>query len=104
MSDNQMTKEQWLAIRKEAALHIDPETAEVEWSYGQTLDPYGVDPDLPEEYHCIGRNYFARAPGSDVWVEFGDLPNPVRDALWKKRGHKLASFVVDSTGHLTWNI
>src|SRR5262245_24181651 len=25
--------EQWLAIRKEAALHIDPETAEVTWFY-----------------------------------------------------------------------
>jgi hypothetical protein len=62
MSDSQITKEQWLAIRKEAAFQIDPETAEVEWSYGQTLDPYGVNPDLPEEYHCIGRNYFARAP------------------------------------------
>jgi hypothetical protein len=32
-----MTIEQWLAIRKEAALKIDPETAEVEWIYAQTL-------------------------------------------------------------------
>ena len=37
-----MTKEQWLAVRKEAALQIDPETAEVDWIYAQTLDPYGV--------------------------------------------------------------
>ena len=28
-------------------------------------DPYGVE-DLSEEYQCIGRNYFARLPGSDV--------------------------------------
>ena len=34
--------EQWLAIRREAGLKIDPETAEVDWTYGQTLDPYGV--------------------------------------------------------------
>jgi hypothetical protein len=41
--------EQWLAIRKEAGLKINPKTAEVEWRYAQTLDPYGVYPDLPEE-------------------------------------------------------
>ena len=28
---DQLTVEQWLAIRKEAGLKIDPETAEVEW-------------------------------------------------------------------------
>ena len=28
---------------------IDPATAEVNWTYGQTLDPYGTIPDLPEE-------------------------------------------------------
>jgi hypothetical protein len=35
---------QWLAIRKEAGLKLDPETAEVEWCYAQTLDPYGGRP------------------------------------------------------------
>jgi hypothetical protein len=64
---------QWLAIRAEAAKHIDPTTAEVEWSYAQTLDPYGVVPELPEEYQQVGRAYFARSPGSDVWVCFYDL-------------------------------
>jgi hypothetical protein len=63
----------WLAIRKEAGLKIDPETAEVEWIYGQTLDPYGVYPELPEEYWQVGREYFARSSGSDVWVNFDDL-------------------------------
>jgi hypothetical protein len=68
--------ERWLAIRKEEALKIDPETAEVDWSYAQTLDPYGVldEWELPEEFHQVGREYFAHAPGSDVWVWFGDLP------------------------------
>jgi hypothetical protein len=79
-----MTKEQWLAIRKQAALQIDPETAKVDWKFAQTFDPYGVDPDLPEEYKQIGRAYFARSPGSDIWVSFDDLPEMVRDALWKK--------------------
>src|SRR6516162_6605982 len=31
------TVEQWLTIRKEAALNIDPNTAEVDWSYAQHL-------------------------------------------------------------------
>jgi hypothetical protein len=26
----------------EAALKIDPATADVDWTYGNTLDPYGV--------------------------------------------------------------
>ena len=73
---------QWLAIRKEAGLKLDPETAEVEWCYAQTLDPYGVDPDLPEQCQQIGREYFARSPASDVWVNFRDLPKTIRDALW----------------------
>ena len=54
--------EQWLAIRKEAGLKINPKTAEVEWRYAQTLDPYGVYPDLPEECQQVGREYFARSP------------------------------------------
>jgi hypothetical protein len=74
-------QESWLAIRKEAALEIDPETADVDWDYVQTLDPYGVHPDLREECWQVGREYFARSPGSDVWVWFGDLPEAVRDRL-----------------------
>ena len=79
----------WLAIRKEAGLKIDPETAEVTWRYAETLDPYGIGPDLPKELRQIGRSYFARDPGSDVWVSFYDLPDATRDALWKKHGSKL---------------
>jgi hypothetical protein len=79
--DTTMTSEEkmadvnkWLATRKEAGLEIDPKTAEVFWTYAQTLDPYGVDPDLPEEYQQVRRAYFARAPGSDVWVWFATCP------------------------------
>jgi hypothetical protein len=84
------TVEKWLAIRKEAALHIDPETAEVDWIYAQTLDPYGVHPELPEECQIVGREYFARSPSSDVWVWFGDLSKATREALWGKHKDKLA--------------
>lgn len=80
----------WLAIRKKAGLKINPKTAEVFWKYAQTLDPYGVDPDLPKEYQQVGRECFACSPGSDVWVWFGDLPDATEKALWKKHKSKLA--------------
>jgi len=83
-------REIWLALRKEAGLKIDPETAEVEWTYAQTLDPYGVYRDLPEDCQQVGREYFARSPESDVWVNFEDLPEATRDALWKRHHSKLA--------------
>jgi hypothetical protein len=82
----EMTIEEFLAIRKEAGLKIDPETAEVDWCYAQVLDPYGIYPNPPDEAWCVGRAYFARSPDSDVWVEFRDLPEATRDALrqsWK---------------------
>jgi hypothetical protein len=85
-----MTVEQWLAVRKEAGLKIDPESAEVDWNYALTLDPYGILPDLPESLQQVGREYFARAPGSAVWVALGDLPETTREALWKKHSRKLA--------------
>src|SRR5262249_47340067 len=44
-SGDQMPVKQWLAIRKEAGLKIDPETAEVTWIFVFELDPYGVHPD-----------------------------------------------------------
>ena len=82
--------EQWLASRKEAGLKIDPETAEVCWEHGQTGNPYGVYPDLPDECQQIGRLYFARSPETDVWVHFGDLPGEIRNALWEKHKSQLA--------------
>jgi hypothetical protein len=86
-----MTVDEWRAARKEAGLKIDPKTAEVDWEYGQILDPYGIYGDeLPEECDQIGRIYFARSPGSDVWVAFADLPDATRSALWDKYHSKLA--------------
>jgi hypothetical protein len=80
---SQLAKEQWLALRKDAGLKIDPETAEVFWVHGQVCDPYGLC-DLTDEERCIGRNYFARSPGSNVWVCFDDLPDAVCDRLWAR--------------------
>jgi hypothetical protein len=70
--------------RRAAGLLIDPSTAEIHWHYTQILDPYGDGlPLLPEEEQ-VGRDYFARAPDSDIWVWFGDLPDATRDAIWKR--------------------
>jgi hypothetical protein len=66
--DGSLPVEEWLALRQQAALAINPETAEVAWVYGLTLDCYGVHPDLPEELQQVGREYFARLPGSDMGV------------------------------------
>jgi hypothetical protein len=86
---NKESIEELLATRKEAGLTIDPETAEVSWHYAQVLDPYGIYPNLPDEACCVGRSYFARAPSSDVWVSFYDLPDATRDALWQTRNQRL---------------
>jgi hypothetical protein len=82
--------ESFYLIRREAGLKIDPATAEVEWWYIQMADPYGVEPELPEEYQQIGRGYFARSPETDVWIWFCDLPEATRDALWQEHKRKLA--------------
>jgi hypothetical protein len=82
-SAEQYRKQQWLAIRKEAGLKIDPESAELRCSWGQVVDPYGIW-GVTDEEDCVGRIYFARSPGSEVWVEFGDLPDAVCDRLWAR--------------------
>jgi hypothetical protein len=89
-SADQIKKREWLAIRKRAGRKIDPETAEVTWIYAYDFDPYGIEPELPEEYKWVSRNYFARSPRSDIWVWFGDLPIATAKALWEKRKAKLA--------------
>jgi hypothetical protein len=88
MSDQELNEFQ--SICTEAERNIDPATAEVEWTYAQTRDPYGIDRDLPEEYQQVGRECFARSPGSDIWVWFGDLPEATRTALWERHKQKLA--------------
>jgi hypothetical protein len=82
----------WLAIRKEEALRIDPETAEIGSWPTRMFDPYCVldEWELPEQFDLIGRVDFARAPGSNVWVAFEDLPEDTREKLWDRHSRKLA--------------
>ena len=72
------------AERKFAGRHINPDTAELSWGWGEIMDPYGDLPDLPDEGYCIGRLYFARSPDGGMWISFNDLPKKTHDALWKK--------------------
>src|SRR4051794_19605212 len=55
---------------------INPETCEVDCGYGQLPDPYGVVGVRPEE-SCVGRQYWVRSPGCDVWINFVSLPESV---------------------------
>src|SRR5438093_9911958 len=79
----EVTKKYLKALRQAVGLQIEPETAEVEWIYAQTLDPYGDYPDLPDEYDQVGSEYIARYSGSDVCIYFGDLPEATRTKLWE---------------------
>ena len=82
--------EEWLRIRRHAPRELDSDTAEVSWWWEQICDPYRVYPDFPEELDQVGRTYYARAPGSDVWVWFGDLPDATAERLWEKHRNELA--------------
>lgn len=83
-TNHDITTEEWLAIRKVAAMGIEPAAAEILWVFTEIDDPYGVLP--PAEESCNGRSYFARSPESDIWVSFDDLPDDVREMLYKKMG------------------
>jgi hypothetical protein len=67
-------QERWLAVRREAAAKLDPETAEVTFNWGDICDPYELRAE--DKDACCGRNYYARSPGG-VWVSFDDLPAAV---------------------------
>jgi hypothetical protein len=85
MSDNEMQITEKTDTRT-VSIRAEIWHAEVHWRFRQVVDPYGVYPDLPPECDCVGRCFFARAPGSLVWIEFGDLPEATREALWMRVG------------------
>jgi hypothetical protein len=71
--------------REAIGVRLDPATAHVFFLYSQTLDPYGDDPDLPEEMQQIGREYFACDPVDGIAVHFSDLPARTQRSLAEKR-------------------
>jgi hypothetical protein len=78
MQDEEQTRlqeiEQRYAALREAGLKIDPSTAEVKWEHGSS--------DVVSRPG--GWVFFARAPMSDVWVSFDDLPDEICKALWRR--------------------
>jgi hypothetical protein len=101
---DKMDTEKFLAARRDEGRLIDPTTAETNWWWGQTLDPYGILELSPEEYQ-IQRLYFARRPGSDIWVEVGDLPEETREAIRNRgKGDWPPSFTRVPDGTFRWNI
>jgi hypothetical protein len=82
----QVEKEYLNALRKAVGQLIDPETAEVNWWYVETFDPYGDHKYLPAHLHCIGGAHFARAPETDVWIESADLPKATYNRLREIHG------------------
>jgi hypothetical protein len=59
--------EQFLAIRKSEALKINPRTADATWLMPTSATVTGFAMIFSPET-CSGRAYYARAPGSDIWV------------------------------------
>ena len=86
MFDNETQEriDRFMKVRVDEGLKIDPETAEVRWEYVRVMNPYGIYPYQEELDDCIGRGYFARVPGSDIWVHFDELLESTREALWTK--------------------
>jgi hypothetical protein len=84
MSEDGMTKVEFLANRKAAGQVIDVETCEVAIWSAQTLDPYGVEPDLLPEERQIGSCCFVRSAESDGWVCQYDLPQDKVRALYAR--------------------
>ena len=79
-----ITAQEWLAVQMAEGLKINLETAEVECYYEARFEHGVYYPRLPEECRGIGREYFARAPGSDIWVRFQNLPKATRERLRAK--------------------
>jgi hypothetical protein len=78
-----LTKKQWREVQKEA-LKIDPKTAITSVHTAYFYDPYGIHPNLPDEYKTTVKYDMARSPNSDVWVCFEDLPWKTVRALRKR--------------------
>ena len=72
---------------KKAIKNIGLDSADVFWCYCDAFDPYGLGRCKAGQ---TGREYFVRSPAEGLWIWFDDLPNDLRNALWKKFEKKLA--------------
>ena len=75
----EITGNQWLAIRERAGKQIDPETAEVMWLYDTELSTSCGKSGRPT------RMIYVRSPESNEWISFFDIPTgEIREALMNK--------------------
>ena len=79
-----VTQAEFRKLMKMEGRKIDARSADIFRNWGHVSDPYGVYPSSSEEEDDISRLHFARALGSDIWVEFGDLPDETSNALWER--------------------
>jgi hypothetical protein len=90
MNNTEWTQERFEAfmerVRQEAR-RIDPRTARMMWWYAEVCDPYGLGIDLPDDAHCLGREYFLVDPNegepvlvSDVRAAHPEIP----DGEWEE--------------------
>jgi len=82
MTDDEF--QHWVSTRKEAGRAIDIETCELGRWAAYDADPYGAQPDLPEEMKQVGTNRFVRSPESRGWVWEGDLPSASVQAMYER--------------------
>jgi hypothetical protein len=82
---DELSKDEWLALRLAEAKLIDPATAKITIMRVNLVDPYGLGWDPDGEYMQVGKTYFARRPESNIWVWFEDIPNEVCVELLRRQ-------------------
>jgi hypothetical protein len=77
--------------RRQIGLTIDPATAETTFWWADIHDPYCILDRETFHVGSVGREQFARHPGASKndWIDFNDLPEATRNALWERDEHKL---------------
>jgi hypothetical protein len=83
-NEDGMDLDAWLAIRKREGGRIDPSNVEMLWLHTQIIDPYGVYGEPPPECWGVGRTYFFRNIGSEIWVASTDIPKETMEKLWAR--------------------
>jgi hypothetical protein len=93
----------WLDERKREALLIDPATAEVDWGFGQTLDPYGTIPTCLRSFSRSAENI---SPGGlGATFGFTSTTSPTMSARsCGRHPNAKPSFTVKANGQVIWNI
>jgi hypothetical protein len=81
MHRGEINKDEFYACMKTEGLKINPKTAYVRNGYTHFGDPYDIEGPSPTKYEALRHMHYARAPGRDDWVWFGDLPVETRAAL-----------------------